>query len=154
MKGYWQNPQATEEKFLGDWLLTGDMGTRDEDGYLWFQGRKDDVINSAGYRIGPTEVEDCLLRHPSVAMAAVIGVPDQIRGQVIKAYVVPRPGEPIGDGLAEDIRGFVRRRLAAYLYPRAIEFIEEMPLTTTGKIRRSELRALHERSQEELQRRR
>lgn len=150
---YWRNPEATHAKFLGDWMLTGDTGVQDDDGYLWFQGRTDDVISSAGYRIGPAEIEDCLLRHPSVTMAAVIGVPDEIRGQVVKAYVVTRPGEPAHDGLAADIQGFVRSRLAAYLYPREIEFIEEMPLTTTGKIRRNELRALHERTRQELQRR-
>ncbi len=135
---YWNNPQATEEKFRDERLLTGDMAQLDGDGYLWFKGRKDDVISSAGYRIGPTEIEECLMRHPSVAMAAVIGVPDTVRGQAVTAFVVLKPGfEPDAASLQE----FVRQRLAAYEYPRSIEFVSELPLTTTGKIRRTELRA-------------
>ncbi|HEX6513812.1 MAG TPA: AMP-binding protein [Chloroflexota bacterium] len=136
--GYWNNPQATREKFSGDWLLTGDMATLDDDGYLWFKGREDDVINSAGYRIGPVEIEECLMRHPEVAMAAVIGVPDAIRGQAVKAFIVRKPGGSV-DAVA--LQDFVRQRLAAYEYPRQIEFVESLPLTTTGKIRRTELRS-------------
>jgi acetyl-CoA synthetase len=143
--GYWGRARETAEKFRGEWMLTGDLARRDGEGYLWFEGRKDDVINSAGYRIGPTEVEDCLMRHPAVAMAAVVGVPDAVRGQVVKAYVVARPDARPDPALAAQIQDFVRRRLAAYQYPRQIEFVDEMPLTTTGKIRRSELRARHAR---------
>ncbi len=135
---YWNNAGATREKFKGEWMLTGDMATLDADGYFWFKGRKDDVISSAGYRIGPTEIEECLMRHPSVAMAAVVGVPDPVRGQSVKAFIVLKPGfEPDAAALQD----FVRRRLAAYEYPRSIEFVPELPLTTTGKIRRTELRA-------------
>jgi acetyl-CoA synthetase len=142
--GYWQNPDATREKYLGDWLLTGDLARSDEDGYLTFAGRKDDVINSAGYRIGPTEIETTLIKHPAVAMAAVIGVPDHIRGEVVKAYITTKQGIPGTDTLAREIQAFVKARLAAYEYPRDVEFIDQMPLTTTGKIRRTELRVLHQ----------
>jgi acetyl-CoA synthetase len=141
--GYWQNPQATTEKFIGDWFRTGDTGYRDAGGYLWFVGRNDDVISSAGYRIGPGEIENCLLKHPAVAQAAVIGVPDDLRGEVVKAYIVLMPGLQPDAALQEDIRQSVRRQLAAYEYPRQIEFIDELPLTTTGKVRRTELRRWH-----------
>jgi acetyl-CoA synthetase len=142
--GYWLNPEATKNKFVGEWLLTGDLARVDDDGYLYFAGRKDDVINSAGYRIGPTEIESTLIKHPAVAMAAVIGVPDQIRGEVIKAYITPKQGVDRSDSLAKEIQEFVKTRLAAYEYPREVEFIDQMPLTTTGKIRRNELRARHQ----------
>src|SRR6185369_11396075 len=99
---YWNKPVATEEKFHNGWLLTGDIGHRDEDGYFWFHGRNDDVIISGGYRIGPTEIEDCLMRHPAVALVAVIGVPDKVRGEVVKAYIVPRAGTEIDDALQAD----------------------------------------------------
>lgn len=144
--GYWENPTATRDKYLGDWLRTGDLARADEDGYLQYSGRTDDLIISAGYRIGPTEIESCLIRHPAVAMAAVIGVPDSIRGQVVKAYLTLRPGMQPRPQLAREIQDFVRTRLAAYEYPREVEFITEMPLTTTGKIRRTALRALHEQT--------
>ncbi len=137
---YWDDPQATEDKFIGDWLITGDTGRRDEDGYLWFVGRADDVIGSAGYRIGPGEVEDTLLKHPAVAMAAVIGVPDPVRGQAVKAFIVPAPETTPTEALASEIREFVKRRLAAHEYPRQIEFIDTLPMTATGKIKRNELR--------------
>lgn len=139
--GYWNNPTATEQKFAGDWLLTGDLGRQDKDGYLWYLGRSDDVITSAGYRIGPAEIEDCLIRHPSVAMAAAIGVPDKLRTEIVKAFVVLKPGIAGDDALAEAIRAHVRVRLAAHEYPREIEFIDALPMTTTGKIMRRELRA-------------
>jgi acetyl-CoA synthetase len=142
--GYWQNPKATKEKYLGDWLLTGDLARVDDKGYLHFAGRKDDVINSAGYRIGPTEIESTLIKHPAVAMAAVIGVPDQIRGEVVKAYITTKQGVEGNGELATEIQAFVKTRLAAYEYPREVEFIDQMPLTTTGKIRRNELRARHQ----------
>lgn len=137
---YWRRPEATREKFAGPWALTGDTAVCDEDGYLWFQGRKDDVISSAGYRIGPGEIEDCLLRHDAVALAAAIGVPDEVRGEIVKAFVVLRQGAKASAALEEDIRNHVRKRLAAYQYPRVIEFVAELPMTTTGKIQRAELR--------------
>jgi len=140
---YWQNPDATSDKYIGDWLLTGDLARSDDDEYLYFGGRKDDVINSAGYRIGPTEIESTLIKHAAVAMAAVIGVPDEIRGEVVKAYITTRQGVEGTQELAREIQDFVRRRLAAYEYPRTIEFIDQMPLTTTGKIRRTDLRSMH-----------
>ena len=138
--GYWNNPAATAAKFQGDWLLTGDLGRQDEAGYLTYLGREDDLINSAGYRIGPSEVEDCLARHPAVALAAVIGVPDAIRGEAIKAFVVPKPGQTPGPELERSIQAFVRERLAAHEYPREIAFVDELPLTATGKVVRRELR--------------
>ncbi len=138
--GYWNNPAATAAKFRGDWLLTGDLGREDEAGYLTYLGREDDLISSAGYRIGPSEVEDCLARHPAVALCAVIGIPDPIRGEVIKAFVVPKPGELPGIELERSIQAFVRERLAAHEYPRQIAFLDELPLTTTGKVRRRDLR--------------
>jgi acetyl-CoA synthetase len=141
--GYWNNPQATVEKFIGDWLITGDIGTMDDNGNIRFVGRGDDIINSSGYRIGPGEVEDCLLTHPAVKMAAVIGVPDAQRGQVIKAYVVPYEVVPSPE-LATDLQAYVRVRLAAHAYPRQIVFVDELPLTATGKIMRRTLRTWHE----------
>lgn len=138
--GYWNRPDATGEKFRGDWLITGDRGVADDDGYLFFLGRDDDVITSAGYRIGPGEVEDCLLRHPAIAMAAVIGLPDALRTERVAAVIVPTPGVVPGAALALDIQEFVRTRLAAHLYPRQVEFAESLPLTATGKIMRGVLR--------------
>ena len=137
---YWNKPEATSEKFCNGWLLTGDVGHRDEEGYFWFHGRDDDVIISGGYRIGPTEIEDCLMRHPAVAMVAVIGVPDKVRGEVVKAFIVPREGCEIDDALRADVQAFVKSRLSAHEYPRQIEFRTELPLTITGKIRRKDLR--------------
>ena len=142
--GYWDKPEAADDKFLGDWFRTGDTGYRDQEGYLWFVGRNDDVINSAGYRIGPGEIEDCLLKHPAVKQAAVIGVPDELRGEAIKAYIVLAQGYTGDTALCEDIQQAVKKRLAAYEYPRQIEFIHELPLTTTGKVRRTELRRFHQ----------
>jgi acetyl-CoA synthetase len=139
--GYWNDPEATENKFAGDWLLTGDTGTRDEDRYFRFVGREDDVISSGGYRIGPGEVEDCLIQHPAVAMAAVVGVPDALRGQRVKAFVVLGEGARAGDDLAAEIQDFVKIRLAAHEYPREVEFVTDLPLTATGKIIRKDLRA-------------
>lgn len=139
--GYWQRPEATAAKFRGDWLLTGDLGRMDADGFVTYLGREDDVINSAGYRIGPAEVEECLARHPAVGLCAVIGVPDPLRGEIVKAYVVPRPGFAPDPALARDIQDFVKSRLAAHLYPRAVAFVDSLPLTATGKVRRAELRA-------------
>jgi len=138
--GYWNNPEATAAKFSGDWLLTGDTGVQEEDGSFRFIGRADDVITSSGYRIGPGEIEDCLLRHPSVAMAAVIGLPDAIRTEAVTAVVVPRTGIEPGPILAGEIQDFVRERLAAHLYPRRVIFAESLPLTATGKVMRGTLR--------------
>jgi acetyl-CoA synthetase len=137
---YWNKPQATAEKFLNGWLLTGDIGHRDEDGYFWFHARNDDVIISGGYRIGPTEIEECLMRHPAVAMVAVVGVPDKLRGEVVKAYIVPRDGTRIDEQLRADVQAFVKTKLSAHEYPRQIEFRASLPMTITGKIRRRDLR--------------
>ncbi len=138
--GYWNNPQATNTKFAGDMLLTGDLARRDEDGYLWFVGRSDDVITSGGYRIGPGEIEDCLIRHPAVMMAAVAGVPDPVRTEIVKAWIILRSDVEPSSGLIADIQGFVKTRLAAHEYPRAVEFVSELPMTATGKIIRRTLR--------------
>ncbi len=139
---YWQNPDATRKKFIGDWLLTGDLARKDADGYFWFNGRKDDVITSAGYRIGPAEIEDCLMKHPAVAMVAVVGSPDEVRTEIVKAFVVPKAGVAPGPDMAEDIKKFVKTRLAAHEYPREVEFVSELPMTATGKIMRRELKKL------------
>ncbi len=140
--GYWRNQKATEEKYLGDWCRTGDMAEKDKDGYYWFVGRDDDVIKSGGYRIGPSEVEDSILKHPAVAAAGVIGSPDEIRGVIVKAYIVLRQGVNPDLSLSEDIQKFVKSKLAAYQYPREIEFIKELPITATGKLMRKDLRKL------------
>jgi acetyl-CoA synthetase len=137
---YWNNPAATARKFAGDWLLTGDSATMDSDGHLFFHGRDDDVITSAGYRIGPAEVEHCLTGHPDVALAAVIGLPDPIRTEQVCAVIVPRPGATPNLALASALQAHVRDRLAAHLYPREIRFLDALPLTATGKIMRGELR--------------
>ncbi|UCD80527.1 MAG: acyl-CoA synthetase [Desulfobacterales bacterium] len=139
---YWDNPEATRKKFIGDWLLTGDLAKKDGDGYFWFHGRKDDVITSAGYRIGPAEIEDCLMKHSAVAMVAVIGSPDAVRTEIVKAFVVPKAGVTPGPEVAEDIKTFVKKRLAAHEYPREVEFVKELPMTATGKIMRRELKKL------------
>jgi acetyl-CoA synthetase len=141
---YWKNPQATRDKFIGDWGCTGDQAKADEDGYLWYQGRSDDVIKSAGYRIGPAEIESCLVKHPAVLNAAVIGKPDATRGAIVKAFVVLQPGYSQGQALVEEIQNHVRGRLAPYEYPREIEFIDALPMTTTGKVQRKELRKREE----------
>lgn len=141
---YWKNPQATRDKFIGDWGCTGDQAKADEDGYLWYQGRSDDVIKSAGYRIGPAEIESCLVKHPAVLNAAVIGKPDATRGAIVKAFIVLQPGQRPSESLVEQIQGHVRGRLAPYEYPREIEFIDALPMTTTGKVQRKELRKLEE----------
>ena len=139
---YWRNPDATLKKFIGDWLLTGDLAQKDADGYFWFNGRKDDVITSAGYRIGPAEIEDCLMKHPAVAMVAVVGSPDEVRTEIVKAFIVPKPEVTPGSEVAEDIKTFVKTRLAAHEYPREIEFVKELPMTATGKIMRKDLKKL------------
>ncbi|WP_298629703.1 AMP-binding protein [uncultured Thermus sp.] len=140
--GYWQNPEATQAKFLGPYLLTGDLAAKDEEGYLWFKGRKDDLIKSAGYRISPFEVEEVLLTHPAVAMVGVVGLPDPERGERVAAFVKLRPGYSPRPVLAEELKALVRTRLGHHAYPREVRFVEELPLTPTGKIQRFRLRAL------------
>lgn len=137
---YWGRPEATKDKYAGDWLLTGDQGFRDEEGYFHFVGRDDDVITSSGYRIGPGEIEDCLSRHPAVKLAAAVGIPDPVRTEIVKAFIVLNPGYEPSPELEEDIRAHVRNRLSAHEYPRTFEFRDELPLTTTGKVIRRLLR--------------
>jgi acetyl-CoA synthetase len=137
---YWGKPEATREKFVGDWMTTGDQGMTDDDGYVQFIGRDDDVITSAGYRIGPTEIEDCLIRHPAVSLAAVVGKPDALRTEIVKAFIVLKAGHVPSDRLAAEIQAFVKTRLSAHEYPREVAFIEQMPMTTTGKVIRRLLR--------------
>ncbi len=137
---YWGRPDATASKFLGDWMTTGDQGIADEDGYVRFVGRDDDVITSAGYRIGPGEIEDCLIRHPAVALAAAIGKPDALRTEIVKAFIVLKSGFAPSDTLAGEIQTFVKTRLSAHEYPREVAFIDQLPMTTTGKVIRRLLR--------------
>ena len=138
--GYWGQPEATAAKFNGDWCRTGDLATRDADGYLWYQGRADDVFKSAGYRIGPSEIENCLVKHPAVANAAVVPKPDAERGNLVKAYVVLAAGFAPSDTLVQALQLHVRGLLAPYEYPKEMEFIEALPMTTTGKVQRRVLR--------------
>jgi acetyl-CoA synthetase len=137
---YWNEPEKTAAATVGDWHLTGDLGTRDEDGYLWFKARDDDLIITSGYRVGPGEVEAAILDHASVEQVAVVGVPDETRGEIIKAFVQPVAGVAGSDELREAIQQLVRDRLAKYEYPREIAFVESLPQTTTGKIQRRKLR--------------
>ncbi len=142
---YWNNPQATTNKFRGSWAFSGDLGVKDEDGYIWFKGRNDDVISSAGYRIGPAEIEEQLIKHPAVALAAVVPSPDEIRGSIVKAFISLCDGVEETEDLKSEIGEFVRENLSAHEYPREIEVIEEFPMTTTKKIKRRDLRLLEER---------
>ena len=137
---YWLDPKEMATQFRGDWYLTGDRATRDADGYFWFVGRKDDVIKSAGYRIGPFEVESALLEHPAVLEAAVIGQPDPLRGQIVKACVVLRPGIEPAQELKTELQMHCKKLIATYKYPREVEFVRELPKTTSGKTRRMVLR--------------
>jgi len=137
---YWKNRKATEDKFRGDWCITGDLGRKDADGYFWFVGRDDDIIKSSGYRIGPGEVENSLLKHRDVSTCAVIGVPDPLRGENIKAFIVLRDLVTPTDELKTEIQQFVKSHLAAHEYPREIEFVKQLPMTPTGKILRRKLR--------------
>ncbi len=148
--GYWKREQATIDKYTGDWCRTGDLATQDEDGYLWYQGRADDMFKAAGYRIGPSEVENCLLKHPLVANAAVVPKPDAQRGAVVKAFVVLVAGAVGSDALIADLQTHVRGKLAPYEYPKDIEFIDALPMTTTGKVQRKVLRELEERRAKSL----
>jgi acetyl-CoA synthetase len=138
--GYWNNPEATAAKYSGDWCRTGDQAAWDEEGYLWYQGRADDMFKSAGYRIGPAEIENCLMKHPAVANCAIVPTPDATRGALIKAFVLLVPGEVPSDSLKDSIREHVKRHLAAYQQPRVIEFVCDLPMTTTGKVQRRVLR--------------
>jgi acetyl-CoA synthetase len=138
--GYWRLEEESEATFDGDWFHTKDAARMDADGYVWYEGRADDVIIAAGYRIGPFEVESVCLEHEAVREAAVVAAPDERRGNIVKAFVVLAAGHEPSPELAERIKAFVRERLSAYAYPREIEFIEELPKTLTGKIRRIELR--------------
>ena len=146
--GYWRNEGATRAKFTGDpdnsWCRTGDTAVMDEDGYLWYQGRSDDVFKAAGYRIGPSEIENCLVKHPAVANAAVVPKPDAERGAVVKAYVVLAPGHVGNDALVHALQQHVKGKLAPYEYPKEIEFIDALPMTTTGKVQRRVLRLREE----------
>jgi acyl-coenzyme A synthetase/AMP-(fatty) acid ligase len=144
MLGYWREPERTEACYragsAGRWFISGDRGARDEDGYIWYRGRADDIINSAGYRIGPMEVENALLDHPAVAECAVVGKPDARRGEIVKAFVLLRPGYGEGPAMVEALQEHCKAQTAPYKYPREIAFLDEIPKTLTGKIRRSELR--------------
>jgi acetyl-CoA synthetase len=139
--GYWRNPEATQSKFRGAWLITGDRGAVDDDGYMYFVGRGDDVITSAGYRIGPGEIEDCLLRHSAVSSVGVVGVPDATRTEVVTAFVVLATGVQASASLIAELQQHVRSRLGGHQYPRQVHFVKELPLTITGKIIRGQLRA-------------
>jgi acetyl-CoA synthetase len=137
---YYKNPDGTANKFTGDWCRTGDLAKRDADGYLWYQGRADDMFKAAGYRIGPSEIENCLVKHAAVANAAVVPSPDEMRGNVVKAFIVLAAGHAPSAGLEEEIQAHVRKHLAPYEYPKEIEFIDALPMTTTGKVQRKVLR--------------
>jgi acetyl-CoA synthetase len=140
--GYWRNDQATAAKVRDGWLHTGDLAEVDDEGTYRSIGRVDDLISSGGYRIGPGEIEECLIHHPGVSIASAIGTPDEVRGEVVKAFVVTVPGTPETPELAAELQELVRTRLAPFEVPREIEFVAELPLTVTGKIRRGELRRL------------
>ncbi|MGW7518136.1 acyl-CoA synthetase [Streptomyces sp. NPDC054796] len=139
--GYWNRPEASEETFGGEWFHTKDQAVVDEDGYYWFLGRADDVIKTSGYRVGPYEVEEALRAHPAVADAGVVGVPDPVRGQAVKAFVQLAEGHEPGEELADAIRAFAKEGHSRFAYPRHIEFVADLPRSSTGKIRRAELRA-------------
>ncbi|MFS4582701.1 AMP-binding protein [Phaeobacter sp. C3_T13_0] len=147
MLEYWNRPDATAEKFHGDWLVTGDRGIWEGD-YLRFVGREDDVITSAGYRIGPAEIEDCLMTHPAVATVGVVGKPDALRTEIVKAYVVLKPGATASE---KELQDYVKSRLAKYSYPREVEFLEALPMTVTGKVIRKELKARASEESEAMQ---
>jgi acetyl-CoA synthetase len=140
MLNYWKNSEATQDKFIGDWLITGDMGIDEGDSWFRFVGRDDDVITSAGYRIGPGSIEDCLMRHPAVQMAGVVGKADNVRTEIVTAFIVLSDGYDETDELISDLQTHVKTRLAAHEYPREITIVPELPTTATGKIMRRELR--------------
>jgi acetyl-CoA synthetase len=138
--GYWKNAQATAEKYSGEWCRTGDQATRDADANLWYHGRADDIFKVSGYRVGPTEIENCLVKHPAVANCAVVPTPDETRGAVVKAFILLAPGHAGSEDLKDSIREHVKKHLAPYQQPREIEFVAELPMTTTGKVQRKVLR--------------
>ncbi|QQK76407.1 AMP-binding protein [Salicibibacter cibarius] len=138
--GYWNNPKKTEGKYLGKWFLTGDLAKQDEEGYFWFDGRSDDVITSAGYRIGPTEVESSLMEHPAVVETAVVGKPDKAKGEIVKAYVVLSDSYQPSEELSKELMTYVKEKLSKHQYPREVEFLENLPKTQSGKIQRYLLR--------------
>lgn len=142
---YYRDSERTQAAFRGDWYLTGDQATRDEDGYFWFEGRSDDIIISSGYTIGPFEVEDALMKHAAIQECAVVAAPDEIRGNIVKAYVVLRNPDDFQDkeALVKELQNHVKEITAPYKYPRIIEFLDELPKTASGKIRRVELRKLN-----------
>ena len=140
---YWNNEKETQKKVVNGWLFTGDFAFKDEEGYFYFKGREDDIINTSGYRIGPSEVEDCIMSNVNVEMVAVVGVPDSVRGNIIKAFIIPKDKKNIltqNSELKKEIQNDVKSKLAHHEYPRLIDFVNELPLTTTGKIIRKELR--------------
>jgi acyl-coenzyme A synthetase/AMP-(fatty) acid ligase len=139
-RGYWKDDAATQKVFRNGWYFTGDTATKDADGYFWFVGRSDDIISSAGYRISPFEVESALLEHAAVAESAVVAKPDELRGEIVKAFVVLAAGYEASDALAVEIQDFVKHQTAPYKYPREVEFKATLPKTISGKIRRVELR--------------
>jgi acetyl-CoA synthetase len=147
--GYWNNEKASAEKYLNDWLLTGDRGVVDQDGYFHFVGRDDDIMNIAGYRVGPGEIEDCLLSHPAVKLAAAVGKPDPLKGEVVKAFVVLNAGFDGDEALAGEIKSHVKGRLASNIFPKEVEFVAEIPLTTSGKVIRRHFREM-ERNRNDL----
>lgn len=147
-KEYWEDPEGISQKVKNGWLLTEDLGSRDEDGYFWFESRKDNVIISSGYRIGPEEVEENLMTHDAVSLAAVIGVPDEIRGEIPKAYIELSEGYAPGGNLKSEIQRHVKERLAKYEYPREISFLEQLPQTTSNKVNRSQLHKIHSEEHE------
>jgi acetyl-CoA synthetase len=147
---YWKNPEATQNKYSGNWCRTGDLAKKDEDGYFWYQGRADDVFKSAGYRIGPSEIENCLLKHAAVANAAVVGSPDPERTNIVKAFIVLTPGHRPSAELEAELQAHVRGKLAPYEYPKEIEFIDALPMTTTGKVQRRVLRLREEERKQQL----
>jgi acetyl-CoA synthetase len=148
--GYWKNPEATRRKHTGKWCRTGDLARRDADGYFWYQGRADDVFKSAGYRIGPSEIENCLVNHPAVANCAVVGSPDAERTNIVKAFIVLTPGHRPSRELEVELQDHVRGKLAPYEYPKEIEFIDALPMTTTGKVQRRVLRQREEERKRSL----
>jgi len=145
---YWRDPDASSACIRGDWYITGDRAYKDEDGYFWFVGRADDVINSAGYRIGPFEVESALKEHPAVAESAVVASPDEMRGEIVKAFVTLAPGYTASPELASELQEHVKKVTAPYKYPREIEFVESLPKTISGKIRRVELREMEQQKKQ------
>ena len=138
--GYFKDKTATDFAFKNGWYYTGDTATKDKDGYIWFVGRSDDIISSAGYRISPFEVESALIEHPAIQESAVVGKKDAVRGEIVKAYVILAPGQYARDGLTLEIQDFVKKLTAPYKYPREIEYCDQLPKTISGKIRRVELR--------------